>query len=58
MRALPDRILMTLAALTRPDMLRRTACGQGVVASVRPLMSTTLTITMTTSGMRGQVGVD
>ncbi|WP_339745303.1 hypothetical protein [uncultured Maricaulis sp.] len=55
---MPDRTLMTLNAVTRPDMLRRTACGDGVNASAGSIMSTAMTITMTTSTMRGQVGVD
>lgn len=47
---------MPLSALTRFDMLRRTACDDGIIASVQASISTTMT--MTTSAMRGQVGVD
>jgi hypothetical protein len=49
---------MTLAALTRSDMLRRTICGNGIAMSGWTAISTSMTITMTTSGTRGQVGVD
>lgn len=49
---------MTFNAVTRPDMLRRTACGDGALASAGSFMSTSMTITMTTSTMRGPVGVD
>ncbi|MGK0266412.1 MAG: hypothetical protein ACI82N_000657 [Maricaulis sp.] len=50
--------MMTRAALTRSDMLRRAACGEGIAMSVQASISTSMTITMTTSGTRGQVGVD
>ena len=49
---------MTLNVLIHADMPRRTACGDGVIASVWASISTSMTITMTTSGTRGQVGVD
>lgn len=49
---------MPFNAVTRSDMLHRTARGEGVIASVRPITTTTMTITMTTSGTRGWVGVD
>ncbi|WP_233342490.1 hypothetical protein [Maricaulis salignorans] len=48
--------MMPFSAVTRSDILRRTACGDGVLATSGSTMS--MTITMTTSGMRGQVGVD
>tara|TARA_R110000868_G_scaffold190550_1_gene434358 strand:- start:12917 stop:13069 length:153 start_codon:yes stop_codon:yes gene_type:complete len=50
--------MMPLAALTRFDMLRCTASSEGVLASVWASTTTSMTITMTTSGTRGQVGVD
>jgi len=56
--AQPDRTMMTLAALIRLDLERRTTCDAGLGMSGRTLISTTMTITMTTSGTRGQVGVD
>ena len=47
---------MPFSALTRFDMLRRAACDDVIIASVRASISATMT--MTTSAMRGQVGVD
>ena len=58
-KALPDRTDMPCFALTRFDMKRCTGCGERTIASAHTCMSTTTTtITMTTSGTRGQVGVD
>ena len=47
---------MSLTAVTRSETMYRAASGRTV--SVRLQSMTTMTITMTTSGMRGQVGVD
>mgnify|MGYP003670703591 CR=1 FL=1 len=47
---------MPFVALNRFDMLHRAASGDGIIAPVRTSISTTMT--MTTSAMRGQVGVD
>tara|TARA_R110002072_G_scaffold27097_10_gene88638 strand:+ start:443 stop:676 length:234 start_codon:yes stop_codon:yes gene_type:complete len=55
-KAMPDRITMPFVALNRFDMLHRAASGDGIIAPVRTSISTTMT--MTTSAMRGQVGVD
>ncbi|WP_417483282.1 hypothetical protein [Maricaulis sp.] len=49
---------MTLDALTRLDLQRCATRGDGLGMSGLALISTTMTITMTTSGTRGQVGVD
>ena len=49
---------MTHAAPIRPDLPRRAARDVGVLAPVRAIMIAAMTITMTTSGTRGQVGVD
>ncbi|WP_339741047.1 hypothetical protein [uncultured Maricaulis sp.] len=50
--------MMTCFDLIRFDMPRRTACGEGLLAASGSTLTTTMTITMTTSGTRGQVGVD
>ncbi len=56
--AQPDRTMMTLDALIRLDLQRCATRGDGLGMSRPALISTTMTITMTTSGTRGQVGVD
>ena len=47
---------MSMTAGNRFEICRHAASGRTV--SARMQSTTTMTITMTTSGMRGQVGVD